>query len=113
MGMAMGAFLFGIASLRWANLSSTARHCAVLGVLFVPPTIFLGIMDWLHFFDGDLEYPFKLKFALAIILPLLLLAALAAGRGSRSDSRLPIVLYALCLLAAVGLGYLGGEITHG
>jgi hypothetical protein len=113
MGMAMGAFLFGLASLRWASLTATARHCIVLGVLFVPPTIVLGFFDWLHFYDGDLEYPFKFKIALAFILPLLFIAALLAGRGERSNPRLRIVLYALCLLVAIGLGYLGGEVTHG
>jgi predicted permease len=113
MGMAMGAFLFGFASLRWEFLAATARHCAVLGVIFVPPTIVLGILDWQHYYDGDWSGLFITKFALAILLPLLLLAALGAGGGERSDSRLPIVLYALCLFTAVGLGYIGGEIGYG
>jgi hypothetical protein len=113
MGMAMGACMFAIASLRWAFLAGTARHCAVLGVIFVPPTIIAGILDWQHYYDGDWSALFITKFALALLLPLLLLAALAAGSGESSHSRLPIVLYALCLFTAVGLGYIGGEIGYG
>jgi hypothetical protein len=113
MGMAMGAFLFGFASLRWAWLAATARHCAVLGVLFVPPTIILGMMDWQHYYGGEFSGLFITKFVLAILLPLLLLAAVATASGERSDSRLPIVLYALCLFTAVGLGFIGGEIGYG
>lgn len=113
MGMAMGAFLFGVASLKWDVLAGTARHCAVLGVIFVPPTIVLGIFDWQHYYDGDWSALFITKFVLALLLPLLLLAAVAVGSRGRDDSRLPLVLYALCLVTAVGLGYIGGEIGYG
>jgi uncharacterized membrane protein len=113
MGMAMGAFLFGVASLKWDVLAGTARHCAVLGVIFVPPTIVLGIFDWQHYYDGSWDGLFITKFVLALLLPLLLLAAVVAARRGRDDSRLPLVLYALCLATAVGLGYIGGEIGYG
>jgi uncharacterized membrane protein len=113
MGMTMGAFLFGIASLKYDVLARTARHCAVLGLIFVPFTIIAGIFDWQHYYDGDWSTLFITKIVLAFLLPLLLLAALAAGSGERGDSRLPLVLYALCLLNAVGLGYIGGEIGYG
>ena len=113
MGMAMGAFFFGLASLRYEALAATARHCAVLGVIFVPPTIIAGIFDWQHYYDGDWSALFITKFVLALLLPILLLAAVAAGGSERNDSRLPLVLYALCLFTAVGLGYIGGEIGYG
>jgi predicted neutral ceramidase superfamily lipid hydrolase len=113
MGMAMGAFFFGLASLKYEALAATARHCAVLGVIFVPPTIIAGIFDWQHYYDGDWSALFITKFVLAGLLPILLLAAVAAGSRERDDSRLPLVLYALCLFTAVGLGYIGGEIGYG
>jgi uncharacterized membrane protein len=113
MGMAMGACLFGIASLKYAVLARTARHCAVLGAIFVPPTIIAGIFDWQHYYDGDWSGFFVAKLVLAPILLLLLLAGVAAGRGAREGSRLPIVFYTLCLLTAVSLGYIGGEIGYG
>jgi hypothetical protein len=113
MGMAMGAFFFGLASLKYEALAATARHCAVLGVIFVPPTFVLGIFDWQHYYDGDWSGLFITKFVLAGLLTLLLLAAALVGGGERNDSKLPLVLYALCLFTAVGLGYIGGEIGYG
>ncbi len=113
MGMAMGSFLFAIASLRWAELAKTALHCAVLALIMVPPTIILGIMDWQHFYDGAWSGPFITKMVLAVLLPLLLLAAIGSNTGGRDNFRLSIVLYALCLLTAVGLGFTGGEVQYG
>ena len=113
MGMAMGAFFFGLASLRYESLAATARHCAVLGVIFVPPTFVLGIFDWQHYYDGDWSGLFITKFVLAGLLTVLLLAAAMVGGGERNDSKLRLVLYALCLFTAVGLGYIGGEIGYG
>ena len=113
MGMSMGAFLFGMGSLRYPVLTATARHCAVLGAIFVPPTIVLGIFDWQHYYDGDWSSLIITKMVLAVLLPTLLLSAVAAGSRSRGDSRLPLFLYALCLVNAVGLGYIGGEIGYG
>ena len=113
MGMSMGAFLFGVGSLRYAALAGTARHCAVLGAIFVPPTILLGVFDWQHYYDGDWSGLFITKMVLALLLPTLLLAAVAAASRTRDDSRLPLVLYALCFVTAVGLGYIGGEIGYG
>jgi len=113
MGMTMGAFLFGVASLRYGSLATTARHCAVLGAIFVPPTMIAGIFDWQHYYDGDWSSLFITKFVLAFLLPILLLSAVAAGSRERADSRFPIVLYALCLFTAIGLGYIGGEIGYG
>ena len=113
MGMAMGAFLFAIASLRWAVLAGTARHCAVLGLIFVPPTIILGVLDWQHYYDGDWSGLFNTKIALAILLPLLLLAAIKTSSGGHDNFRLSIVLYALGLLTAIALGFVGGQIQYG
>ncbi len=45
MGMAMGAFFFSLGSLKYAELARTAYHCAILGLIFVLPTMFLGILE--------------------------------------------------------------------
>lgn len=113
MGMAMGACLFFVASLKMAELAKTALHCAVLALIMVPPTIVLGIMDWQHFYDGAWSGPFITKMVLAVLLPLLLLAAIRSNTGGRDNFRLSVVLYALCLLTAIGLGFTGGEVQYG
>ena len=113
MGMAMGAFLFSFGSLRYAELARTARHCAILGFIFVPPTMFLGILDWQHFYQGDWTTHIIVKFVLAITLAVLFAAAIKVGGSEPKNPRLPILLHTLCLLAAVGLGFTGGEIQYG
>lgn len=113
MGMAMGAFLFSLGSLRYAELARTAQHCVILGLIFVLPTMFLGILDWQYFYQGDWSGPIIAKFILAIALTALFIAAIKVGSGEPENPRLRILLYALCLLAAVGLGFSGGEIQYG
>lgn len=113
MGMAMGSFLFSLGSLRYTDLARTARHCAILGVIFVPPTMALGILDWQYFYQGDWTRHIITKFVLAITLIVLFIAAIKAGGGEPKNPRLPILLHALCFLTAVGLGFTGGEIEYG
>jgi predicted neutral ceramidase superfamily lipid hydrolase len=113
MGMAMGAFLFSVGSLKYAELAKTAHHCVILGLIFVLPTMFLGILDWQYFYQGDWTGPIIAKFILAIALTVLFIAAIKVGSVEPENPRLPILLYALCLLAAIGLGFSGGEIQYG
>jgi uncharacterized membrane protein len=113
MGMAMGAFLFSLGSLKFAELARTAHHCVILGLIFVLPTMFLGILDWQYFYQGDWTGPIIAKFILASALIVLFIAAIKVGGDEPKNPRLPILLYALCLLAAVGLGFSGGEIQYG
>ena len=113
LGMAMGAFLFSLGSLRYAELARTAHHCTILGLIFVLPTMFLGILDWQHFYHGDWTGPIIAKLVLAIALTVLFVAAMKVGGREPESPGVPILLYALCLLAAVGLGFTGGEIVYG
>jgi predicted neutral ceramidase superfamily lipid hydrolase len=113
MGMSMGAFIFGVAALKYEALARTARHCAVVGLIFIPPTMIAGILDWQHFYDGDWSSHIIIKFILAFVLFFLLLGSLKASSGEGQPSRLSIVIYALCLLTAIGLGFTAGEIQYG
>lgn len=113
MGMTMGAFIFGVAALKWEALVKTARHCVVVGLIFIPPTMITGVLDWQHFYDGEWFPQIIIKLVLAVVLFFLLLGSLKASSGEGQPSRLSIVVYALCLLTAIGLGFTAGEIQYG
>jgi uncharacterized membrane protein/cytochrome c2 len=114
-GMVMGAFIFALAAIifRRTSLTQTARYCVILGLLAAIPTALLGIMDWMHFYGGTLLLPFKMKIILAVILITFLLLAVVIGFFGERFQKMLFVLYAMCLLTTVGLGYFGGEIVYG
>jgi uncharacterized membrane protein len=114
-GMVMGAFIFALAAIifRRTSLTQTARYCVILGLLAAIPTALLGIMDWMHFYGGTLLLPFKMKIILAVILIAFLLLAVVIGFFGERFQKVLFVLYAMCLLTTVGLGYFGGEIVYG
>ena len=114
-GMVMGAFIFALAAIifRRTSLTQTARYCVILGLLAAIPTALLGLMDWMHFYGGTLLLPFKMKIILAVILIAFLLLAVVIGFFGERFQKMLFVLYAMCLLTTVGLGYFGGEIVYG
>jgi hypothetical protein len=112
MGMVMGGFMFSLVSLRQPGLIRTARHCAVLALVFIVPTMVVGIMDWQHFYMGEWSNLIIIKFVLAGLLTALLAVTVKLGDVEK-PSPLVIGLYALCLANAVGLGFTGGEIQFG
>jgi len=111
----MGAFLFALAAIVFnrSSLAQTARHCVILGLLAAIPTALLGVMDWLHFYDGTLSLPFKMKMLLAVLLVSLLLPAAVLGFFGGRFKKIVLVLYARSLMTTIGLGYFGGEIVYG
>jgi uncharacterized membrane protein len=114
-GMVMGAFIFALAAIifRRSSLTQTARYCVILGLLAAIPTALLGLMDWMHFYGGTLLLPFKMKIILTVILIAFLLLAVVIGFFGERFQKILFVLYAMCLLTTVGLGYFGGEIVYG
>lgn len=114
-GMVMGAFLFALAAIVFnrSSLAQTARHCVILGLLAAIPTALLGLMDWLHFYNGALVLPFKMKITLAAILVFFLMLATALGFFGERFKKMLFILYAMSLLTTIGLGYFGGEIVYG
>jgi len=115
MGMVIGAFFFALTSLVWRNegLSRSAHHCIVVALIFVLPTAIAGFMDWQYTFMGEWDNLILAKIILAVIFVFLLLAAFAAGRRRVSGTLVTLVLYTLCLVVAILLGFLGGEIQYG
>lgn len=115
MGMIIGAFFFALVSLvlRKEDLARSAHHCIVLALIFVLPTVIAGYMDWQHAFMAEWNNLFRAKIVLAAILVFLLLVAFAIGRKGVSGTLVKLIVYTLCLLVAIALGFLGGEIQYG
>jgi uncharacterized membrane protein len=114
-GMVMGAFFFLLIALivDKPNLAQTARHCSALALVAAVPTVFLGLMDWQHFYGGSFLFPIKMKLVLAGILVIFLLLAVIFGLFGEAFSKIIVCLYVLCLLTVIGLGYFGGELVYG
>lgn len=113
-GLTIGGFIFYIVSraLKQPILTKTARHCMVLALIFVPPTMFLGYIDWQHFYAGAWLSPIIMKMLLAGVLLILLSMVLIVGRKPENSSKL-MILHTICLVMVVGLGYFGGELVYG
>ena len=113
-GLVIGGFIFIIVGrfLRQPVLAKTARHCMILALIFVPVAMFLGYLDWQHFYAGAWLFPIKMKLLSAVLLLIFLSMVLIIGRKSESTTKL-ILMHAICLSTVVGLGYFGGELVYG
>jgi uncharacterized membrane protein len=114
MGMVIGGFLFALASflLKKEELTQTAHHCYTLALIFVLPTMILGYMDWQYKFDAEWSALILVKIILAVVFCGLLLAAYFSGKNKQMDVKI-ITIYGLCLVNAIALGFMGGEIQYG
>lgn len=115
MGLVMGGFLFGLAAFvfKKPELSKTAWHCSVLALLGVFPTILAGYLDWQHTYEGEWLNLIKIKMLLAFIMIVLLSISIKINANSYSVSFKALIIYALCLFTAIGLGFTGGELMYG
>ncbi len=113
MGMIMGGFLFKLASYKWKDMSKTADHCYIMALIFTPLTIILGLMDWAHRFSGVMNNLIVAKFVLAGAFTLLLSVLVYFKYKGNVGNKIIFTLYVLCLLAATGLGFVGGELVFG
>jgi len=114
MGMVMGCFLFGFL-VRYAKkpaFRTTCLHCAILALIFMVPTILAGLLDWQHRFGGVYQPLILIKMVLAAALTGLLGYSIWLNKQKAETNRLFIV-YTLCLVCAVGLGFAGGELVYG
>ncbi len=114
-GMVVGAFFFVWVALlfRHQRLALTARHCIILGFIFVFPTMLFGFMDWQHYFAGAWLFPIKVKLTLAFVLLALLLIGILLGKRLGAESRIVAAVYTLCFLVVVVIGYFGGQLVYG
>ncbi len=114
-GLVIGAFLFFLVAVIFGkkHLVLTARHAAILAFIFVFPTILFGVFDWLHFFKGALLAPIKYKMILASAVLVLLAAGIIVGSELQVRTAPVMILYALAVVAVVGLGWFGGKLVYG
>jgi uncharacterized membrane protein len=114
-GLVMGAFIFVLIAtfFRRESLARTAWHCIVLAFIALLPTAVLGYADWQHRFAGDLIFPITMKLILAGLLFVLLVVAIVMGYRTEGWSRNVVIIYAVCLLVVIGIGYFGGELVFG
>ena len=114
-GLTIAGFIFIVLAFFFnrPNFAQTAKHCAVLALLAAIPTVFVGYLDWQHYYGGSLIFPIKMKLGLAFALVALLLAAVFTGMQSEKTSVGRLFVHLLSLLVVIGLGYFGGELIYG
>jgi uncharacterized membrane protein len=114
-GLITGAFIFFIVAVVFKKkaLVLSARHASILAFIFVFPTILLGVIDWIHFYQATLFTPILIKMGLALFLLIVLGAGIILGSEIKLHSITMTVLYALAFAAATGLGYFGSGIIYG
>jgi len=113
-GLVFAGFLFSIGGvfLRQDTMAQTAQHCMMLALITLVPTILLGYVDWQQFYAGGSLFPIKMKFILAFVLLLLLVASVYLSIKSPKGIK-TFVAYLLSAIAVVCLGYYGGELVFG
>ncbi len=85
----------------------------VLALIALLPTAVLGYADWQHRFAGDLIFPITMKLILAGLLLVLLVVAIVLGFRTENWSRNVVIIYAVCLVVVIGIGFFGGELVYG
>lgn len=114
MGMIIGMVAFGLFGLLWNNddLFQSAYYCSVLALLSILPVIGAGVMDWLHYLEGEWNVFIIIKLILGALLTLLLIVSVTL-KNSGAEKKTLLLFYFLCLACAGGLGYSGGELVYG
>ena len=113
-GTVMAAFLFALGGwiLGRAGFYTTARHIIVLSFFSWFVTFALGLLDWAHYYGGEMFRTIQMKIILAIVLLALQGAVIGVNRKVSPDSKISLILYALCVLVVVALGFYGAELVY-
>ena len=114
MGLIIGTFIFSLVALVFRRniLPSVAYHRIILlALIFSIPTALFGYTDWQHFYDGDWLFPIKMKLFLTGALIVLLFIGVIFGTKKEAETKSSLVIYTLCFLVIVALGYFGGQLV--
>ncbi|MFH1155113.1 MAG: DUF2231 domain-containing protein [Pseudomonadota bacterium] len=115
MGMVMGGFTFVLvyAILKKPEFLTTATYCMGLGFLGIFPTVLLGVMDWQYRFSGVWHPLIIAKMVFALGLTVMMLVAIKVSLGHTIKPVKLVGIYFACLVLAVGLGFMGGQLQYG
>ena len=96
----------------WLAISKWFSTRATPGTAFAFPSIFFGVLDWIHFYHAALIPAIKIKIVLAaLLLVLLTLGIILGGKGKQRDGAL-IAIYTLSFFAVVALGWFGASLIY-
>jgi mono/diheme cytochrome c family protein len=114
-GLITGALVFFLVAIifKRKQLELSARHASILALVFAVPTILLGVLDWIHFYHAALIPAIKFKIVLAIVVLALLSLGIALGERVKLRNLTLTLIYSLSFVAAVGLGWFGGNLVFG
>jgi hypothetical protein len=114
-GLSVGAFIYLIVAIVFNKkaLVLTARHASILAFIFAFPTILLGVLDWIHFYNATLFTPIIIKMTLAAILLIILGAGIIVGSEIKLHTITMTIAYALVFIIVMTLGYFGSGIIYG
>jgi uncharacterized membrane protein len=115
MGMAMGGFVFALIFflLEKQEFLRTAYYCITLGLAGIIPTVVLGFTDWQYRFGGEWSHLIVMKMIFAVLLSLSFMTAIKFSLNSKENPKRILFIYALCLVFATGLGFMGGKLQYG
>jgi hypothetical protein len=89
------------------------QHVSILAFIFAFPTILLGVIDWIHFYNATLYTPIIIKMVLATVLLVLLGAGIILGSEKKFHSLSMTLLSFLAVACVFGLGFFGSGIIYG
>jgi hypothetical protein len=114
MGMIIGMVIFSFLGLIWKNrnFGQTAFYCSVVALAAVLPVTGAGLLDWLHFQQGEWNVYIIAKMILAGVLTFVLILSIVLKEKGATPGKM-LLIYLLCLACAGGLGYAGGELVYG
>jgi uncharacterized membrane protein len=113
-GALIVAFCLGLAGwiLRRHVLLLSAYYAVIVAFVLLFPTVAAGIIDWQYYYSGAWINPIRMKIGLAILLLILLSITLFAGRRSTVRPFSMVLLFTLCLVNGISLGYFGGQLVY-
>jgi len=115
-GPVIASFLFAAVALLFKKpeFYKTSRQLTVVAFIFWFPTVAVGILDWIHFYDASTKMTeIPIKMILAGVLFLVLLGNIFLFKAGEKQPLIPVILMLVATGLVSALGYFGGNIVFG